>query len=532
MHSLIFLFLNYSITPDTTPITTQEIKKSELNITPYDVNKSKPKELDNSGKEIASNLPATTQANQAAVKKTKAQQKAPTLKTLQAKDASQVSNQIKNKDLANQKLEGTKLKIKKLTPSRAQGTLVKANIKKITKGKSIPLDSKNTVQQSPLKSTKQMEIKVKADSAINVESKPEAVPQLQPNSESTLSEKLNPDRLLSSVPESELSKENMLEEMPSAKALEPEVQDVQIGSLKSNNVDETSISDFNEEAENLELPSLFAVAGLAWSGEEDNKSVDPVSLAAIQAFVQVGDLKNSNSNVGDVRDEITQTLGSIPCSRIQAQFIPESGSLRLNGHIPENGLREPILKIMQQQMGEDIKVIDNLLILPRPQCGIISSIKAVGLPQSTDQLTNPLLVGEDAHVKDYNYQEGERLKLDMIAPHYDSYIYVDYFDATGMVLHLQPNSIIPTEKQIANSKLSVGRELDGRPSLKIMIAPPFGQEIAVAFASSESLYDGIRPTIEPAQPYLSFLQDRINVAKKANKNFKGEWVYFFISTSQ
>ena len=80
--------------------------------------------------------------------------------------------------------------------------------------------------------------------------------------------------------------------------------------------------------------------------------------------------------------------------------------------------------------------------------------------------------------------------------------------------------------------MSIGKEIAGEPSLKIMIAPPFGQEIAVAFASSKNLYEGLRPTIEPAKPYLKFLKTKIDQARLLNNKFKGEWVYFFIETSQ
>jgi len=53
----------------------------------------------------------------------------------------------------------------------------------------------------------------------------------------------------------------------------------------------------------------------------------------------------------------------------------------------------------------------------------------------------------------------------------------------------------------------------------------------VAFATSVPLYDGLRPMVEPAAPYLAFLRDRVAQARGAHADFKGEWVYFFISTA-
>ncbi|WP_114287373.1 DUF4384 domain-containing protein [Candidatus Halocynthiibacter alkanivorans] len=279
----------------------------------------------------------------------------------------------------------------------------------------------------------------------------------------------------------------------------------------------------------LPPPSERGRATLAWSGEDG--TVDPVSLAAIQSFMRPGDLAGSESNAGSVRDGIAAFLQSVPCARIQAAFIPETGSLELRGHIPENGLRGPVLSALQEQIGDAIPVTDNLLILPRPQCGALSGIAGVGLPQSTDQDSDERLVGPDAHARAYDYSEGQRLSFDLSAPDYDAYLYVDYFDAEGQVLHLVPNEIVGLEKLDAKTTIGIGKERVGFPSLSITVGPPFGQEIAVAFAASTPLYDGLRPIREPAEPYLTFLKDRVARARALDSEFKGEWVYFFITTA-
>ena len=279
------------------------------------------------------------------------------------------------------------------------------------------------------------------------------------------------------------------------------------------------------------LPSEKATASLAWS--VGGKTVtDPVSLAAIQAFMQEGDLGSSASDAGEVRDDIAGLLAGVPCSRLQAAFIPETGKLELRGHVPENGLRAPVLAALQAQVGAEISVTDNLLILPRPQCGALSGISDVGLPQSTDQFTDARLIGNDAHAQEYRYSEGQRLEFDMQAPDYDGVFYVDFFDADGQVIHLVPNEVIPLTEQPAKSALNIGGDRrDGAPGLNITIGPPFGQEIAVAFAASVPLYEGLRPLVEPAEPYLVFLKEQVAEAREMHRDFKGEWVYFFITTS-
>ena len=80
------------------------------------------------------------------------------------------------------------------------------------------------------------------------------------------------------------------------------------------------------------------------------------------------------------------------------------------------------------------------------------------------------------------------------------------------------------------STFRVGAARDTDPGLKLYVGPPFGQEIAVAFAASIPLYDGLRPMIEPAEPYLDWLRGRVAEARAMDPDFKGEWVYFFVTT--
>lgn len=268
-------------------------------------------------------------------------------------------------------------------------------------------------------------------------------------------------------------------------------------------------------------------AALAFSG--GGGDVDPVSLAAFQSFMEPGDVKTS----GDaLRDGLTDLLAQVPCSRLQVGFDPETTTLQVNGHIPENGLRGPVLTALQAQMGTDITVSDKILILPRPQCGALSGIADVGLPQSTDQNTNPLVIGEDAHVKVLEFVSNDRLFFDITAPDYDAWVYVDYFDADGNVLHLAPNDQVPVALSPAESALRIGTKKAGDIGLQLIIGPPYGQEITVAFAASEPLYDGLRPIVEPAAPYLEWLKTRVADARAKNDDFKGEWVYFFVTTSE
>ncbi|WP_170755836.1 DUF4384 domain-containing protein [Ruegeria lacuscaerulensis] len=275
-----------------------------------------------------------------------------------------------------------------------------------------------------------------------------------------------------------------------------------------------------------DIPQTAASEVFSTSGDGP---IDPVSLAAIQSFMQPEDAGKSAENL---RDGIDGLLAQVPCARLQVQFQPDTNTLQLIGHIPEDGLRNPVLAALQTQMGSNIQVEDKLRILPRPQCGALSGIADIGLPQSTDQITNPLLIGEDVHARAFRYVNGQQLVLDLTGADYDAYVYVDYFDAQGQVIHLRPNESTPMQPTLAMSALRVGAAAPGDPGLFITIGPPYGQEIAVAFAASDPLYQEDRPLIEPADAYLKFLKSRVAEARAVNPDFKGEWVYFFITTAE
>ena len=269
-------------------------------------------------------------------------------------------------------------------------------------------------------------------------------------------------------------------------------------------------------------------AALAWSGDKGTQ-IDAQSLKAIQSFMRPGDTAAASD---DVHDGLSAILTSVPCSRLQAEFNPATGKLDLRGHVPDAAMRGPVLKALQDQLGTAIQVEDAMLILPSPQCGALSGISDVGLPQSQDQLTNPRLIGADAQAKAYTYTTGQTMVLDLAAPDYDAYLYVDFFDADGNVIHLVPNDTVPLKLRPAKTAIRVGASNAGEPFLNITIGPPYGQEIAAAFAASAPLYDGLRPLSEPAGPYLDWLKTKVAAARAKNPDFKGEWVYFFVSTRQ
>lgn len=286
-----------------------------------------------------------------------------------------------------------------------------------------------------------------------------------------------------------------------------------------------TVAPTGQVAKQPDLPASQAKADTALQ-LGDRLITDPKALATIQAFMAPSEIENADQ----VKDDLANTLTQTDCARISATYRPETGTLEMQGHIPDPALRDGIVAALQAQVGEGIAVTANLLHLPSPQCNALTGISEIGLPQSTDQFTNERLIGSSPHAREYSYRDGQRLQFDLVAPDYDAVVYVDYFAADGTVIHLVPNEYVGLKMLEAKSLIGVGTDQPGEPGLKILIGPPYGQEIAVAFASSHPLYGGLRPIVEPAEPYLSELKDLISNARAKHSDFKGEWVYFFITT--
>ena len=272
----------------------------------------------------------------------------------------------------------------------------------------------------------------------------------------------------------------------------------------------------------LNAPTVSAATG--WSGDT---TFDPKSLAAVQSFMQPLD---ASQRADTPRDAISQLLASVPCARLAATFIPETGTLELRGHIPDDSIRAPILTAIRQQLGESIPVGGSMIVLPSPQCDVLSKLENIGLPQSTRQANDPKELGAITQLTTFEYAEGERVIIRMKSYDFPAYVYVDFFDIDGNVLHLRPNQWEPLQYYQPGANITIGDDANGQPAVRLIVRPPFGRELAVAYASSEPLYEGLREAREPAEPYLAFLRERIAALKAENPDYRGDWVYMFVET--
>lgn len=265
-------------------------------------------------------------------------------------------------------------------------------------------------------------------------------------------------------------------------------------------------------------------AATAWSGEG---ALSPRSAATIQSFMRPRNRRESGAEDEPV-DVIGRAIAATPCSRLQAAFRPDTGALELLGHVPDEAAGTALVDRLGAVIGDSIPVTGSLLLLPEPQCHVLAAVEELGLPQSEELRDDPLVVGEAAQSAIWSYADGDRFELDIEAPEFPAWIYLDYFDRDGAVLHVLPNEYAPPRRW---RPAEVGTlSALGPKGHELRIGPPFGRDIAVLFALSEPIDPAGRPLVEDAGPYLEWLGEEIARLKADHPALLAEWYYLFIDT--
>jgi len=109
-------------------------------------------------------------------------------------------------------------------------------------------------------------------------------------------------------------------------------------------------------------------------------------------------------------------------------------------------------------------------------------------------------------------REGDPVRVQVVAPRHDSYIWVDYYTADGSVMHLNAGQA-PT-KLHAGETLTLGREI---PS-SWLVSPPFGSVlITVLSAPTPFTETADRPPFELASDYLLRLRETVAASKNSDR---------------
>jgi len=204
---------------------------------------------------------------------------------------------------------------------------------------------------------------------------------------------------------------------------------------------------------------------------------------------------------------IDQQLASYACADLEAS-IDADGRPRVTGFVSQ---RDDLLKV-----ADDVAAIPgvraphfNIGLRVWPHCEVFAILKPS--QARNRQKKHGLSVSAPSAV-DGRLREGDAVRVQVVAPHHESYIWVDYFTADGSVMHLNTGPA-PTRLR-AGESLELGRDI---PS-SWLVSPPFGNVmITVLSAPMPFSETSNRPPYEMASAYLLRLREALAASKNSER---------------
>ena len=170
-----------------------------------------------------------------------------------------------------------------------------------------------------------------------------------------------------------------------------------------------------------------------------------------------------------------------------------------------------------------------LSVVGEPYCNVLALLTRADLVRSKEQRQDLTSIGNTAQSGILRLTKGEPIKLNLKAPDFNSFIYVDYFSSDGTVHHLVPGRNYGRDAFPAGKRFGIGHPGDLGPPIRV--APPFGLDMMVALGSSERLFDDLRPPDEDASTYLKDVAAAIDSVRKVHPDAALEYAYYLIFTS-
>lgn len=204
---------------------------------------------------------------------------------------------------------------------------------------------------------------------------------------------------------------------------------------------------------------------------------------------------------------IDQQLASYACADLEAS-IDADGRPRVTGFVSQ---RDDLLKV-----ADDVAAIPgvraphfNIGLRVWPHCEVFAILKPS--QARNRQKKHGLSVSAPSAI-DGRLREGDAVRVQVVAPHHESYIWVDYFTADGSVMHLNTGPA-PTRLR-AGESLELGRDI---PS-SWLVSPPFGNVmITVLSAPMPFSETSGRPPYEMASAYLLRLREALAASKNSER---------------
>jgi type IV/VI secretion system ImpK/VasF family protein len=221
-------------------------------------------------------------------------------------------------------------------------------------------------------------------------------------------------------------------------------------------------------------------------------------LAVLVPLVSILVAVFATGGKNEIQSNLTAFLAGVECSSLQGN-VDESGVAHVKGFVPKPDDAVRVASGVREIPG--VRDVDaQLSVRIWPYCAVVALLEPLRL--RNDQGAYQLGVGLPA-AKANVLLEGDRVVVEVKAPNYPAYVYVDYYTIDGTVIHMFPNPREPgSGKQFpAEATVRAGEKIE--PPWQI--AGPFGEEFITVIAAPTPLDLGNREEVEAARDYLSRL---------------------------
>lgn len=273
-----------------------------------------------------------------------------------------------------------------------------------------------------------------------------------------------------------------------------------------------------------DLPEGYAWLSLAEKGSDDAALAAAALKQTIIRQVSPADVERMNQRVAAFTPasgaaELPESSGagaaaSLTVESLLAALPPticgtmtvatqEGGNFAVTGYVARGRTAEVIAPEVASFLSAN-EVDLQLTELEPSLCPVLEVITRA-IEDAADEL--PLILRDAQGNEKDTFRSGEKLVIDMRGLPDDRLIAVDYFQHDGQVLHLVPGGGPEQLLLRAQQRLVLGDPAAGGPDWTV--APPFGQDMLVIFASRAPLFDSARPQIERTGDYLTALKPRM-----------------------
>ena len=242
-------------------------------------------------------------------------------------------------------------------------------------------------------------------------------------------------------------------------------------------------------------------AGRGWMIGASGTAVGVLVLGVVVlALLRINPLARPTGE--EVRSRLAAATEGYDCAAVSYTLMP-GRSVRLTGHVARRADLDRLHRATAAIPG--VASLDFAVsLMPPPHCEAVALLTPLAASSDGASLAFTAKANE-AYV-------GERPALDVHAPAFDSYVYIDYLDSgSGQVLHLFPN-----ERHRFNLRPWRNHFVLFKSGLWPVCGNP-GRQLITMVAAAKPLFPSPRPDVEDARHYIASLGEALKAIPQAKR---------------